>query len=1019
MRKLLTTICFLLLLFINVHAQDVTYSGASPCGAAAVSGTFTVPCNVSALTIQVYGGGGGAGGGGGGSNGGLFNTRGGGGGGGGAYTTISINVVPGSTFSYSIGSGGCGGSNGGDGSGGGNGSAGGNTSFSGTAAGGVPVNLVANGGARGTGGSGTGGSNGSGGAGGTASGGSTNTSGTAGSSGSGANGGAGGSGGGPSGGAGGASTAASGNQYGGAGAGGGDSPGGRGAAGVIFITYTTTTPLPVAPTTSSVAPTCSAAGSSSISNYDASATYVFIPVGPTVGAGGAITGMVTGTSYTVAAQIGGCTSSASPAFSNAPQTAPPAIPTIVATPSTCAAASGSTISNYNASYTYSFVPTGPTVGAGGLIAGMVTGTSYTVEANDGSCTSNTSASFSNSPALPVPAIPSLTSTPATCTLVGSSAISNYDPSVTYIFSPVGPAVGAGGAITGMVTSTSYTVVAQLGTCSSSASSSFSNAPPTTPPAIPTVATSPPTCSADAISTISNYNAAYTYSFVPAGPSVGAGGLIAGMVIGTSYTVEANDGSCSSNVSSAFSNTQALAVPAIPTIASTPATCSAEGSSTVSNYDPSLTYVFSPLGPSVGAGGAITGMLTGTSYTIVANNANCSSSPSSSFSNSAIVPPPAVPIVSTLLPTCIADGSSTVSNYNATLSYVFTPSGPSVGAGGAITGMSIGTNYTVEASDGTCLSGVSATFSNSAQFPTPTASISGALTYCVGSNTTLTAGGGVNYIWTDGGGAVISNNAAVSVTQGAYTVEVISADNCSATASANVTESTSLNTTISGVTAYCPGTNTTLTATGGTGYLWSNGKTTDTVIVAAGTYSVTATDAGCTGSATATVTTYTVPAFELGPNILSCEDSIVSISAASGFTNYQWTNGTAAQTINPTTAGVYTVTVTDANGCEQSDSISVSFKPCENYTFYIPNAFTPNQDGKNDLFQYYFQGVKYFEMKIFNRWGEKVFESYNEQQYWDGQFKNKACSPGVYSYMLNVVNLNNVSDKIKGTVTLIR
>ncbi len=99
MRKLLTTICFLLLLFINVHAQDVTYSGASPCGAAAVSGTFTVPCNVSALTIQVYGGGGGAGGGGGGSNGGLFNTRGGGGGGGGAYTTITINVVPGSTFS--------------------------------------------------------------------------------------------------------------------------------------------------------------------------------------------------------------------------------------------------------------------------------------------------------------------------------------------------------------------------------------------------------------------------------------------------------------------------------------------------------------------------------------------------------------------------------------------------------------------------------------------------------------------------------------------------------------------------------------------------------------------------------------------------------------------------------------------------------------------------------------------------------------------------------------------------------
>jgi hypothetical protein len=323
MRNFFTSLCVFLLVFKTTYAQDVTYSGAVSCGAAAVSGTFTVPCNVSALTIQVYGGGGGAGGGGGGSNGGLFNTRGGGGGGGGAYTTISINVVPGSTFSYSVGAGGCGGSNGGDGSGGGNGSAGGNTSFTGTAAGGVPVNLVANGGARGTGGSGTGGSNGSGGAGGTASGGSTNTSGTAGSSGSGANGGAGGSGGGPSGGAGGASTAASGNQYGGAGAGGGDSPGGRGAAGVIFITYTATTPLPVVPTTCNSSPNMYYCRQQLHLELRCKRSPMCLsPVGPTVAAGGAITGMVTGTSYTVAAQIGGCTSSASPAFSNAPQTAP-------------------------------------------------------------------------------------------------------------------------------------------------------------------------------------------------------------------------------------------------------------------------------------------------------------------------------------------------------------------------------------------------------------------------------------------------------------------------------------------------------------------------------------------------------------------------------------------------------------------------------------------------------------------------------------------------------------------------
>jgi hypothetical protein len=142
MKKLLLAV-FSLLLVINIlSAQDVTLSGAAACNAAAVSGTWTVPCGVTSITVAVYGGGGGAGGGGGGSNGGLFNTRGGGGAGGGGYTTITINVVPGSSFSYSVGSGGCGGSNGGDGSSGGNGTNGGNSTFTGTATGGTPVNLV-------------------------------------------------------------------------------------------------------------------------------------------------------------------------------------------------------------------------------------------------------------------------------------------------------------------------------------------------------------------------------------------------------------------------------------------------------------------------------------------------------------------------------------------------------------------------------------------------------------------------------------------------------------------------------------------------------------------------------------------------------------------------------------------------------------------------------------------------------------------------------------------------------------
>ncbi|MEZ4854396.1 hypothetical protein [Flavobacterium sp.] len=87
---------------------------------------------------------------------------------------------------------------------------------------------------------------------------------------------------------------------------------------------------------------------------------------------------------------------------------------------------------------------------------------------------------------------------------------------------------------------------------------------------------------------------FTYAFTPNdGTSVGAGGVISGMVIGTSYTVTASNGSCTSGSSLSFSNAAMLTTPDVPTISTTPPSCSAEGSSTISNYDPMFTYAFMP------------------------------------------------------------------------------------------------------------------------------------------------------------------------------------------------------------------------------------------------------------------------------------------------------------------------------------------------------------------------------------------------------------------------------------------
>ncbi|MFN8292968.1 MAG: gliding motility-associated C-terminal domain-containing protein [Chitinophagales bacterium] len=1118
MMKNFFTLSSFLLAYNILCSQDVTVPGSGSCNGGAVNGTWTVPCTVTSVTIEVYGGGGGGGGSSDGSNGGVFckENKGGGGGGGGGYSTITINVTPGSAFTYSVGSGGCGGGGAGECSNGDNGNDGNRTTFSGTDANGTAISLIANGGQGGRrGNSGSGGASGGPSAGGTASGGSTNQTGTGGAAAQPKGsyvGGAGGAAAGPNGGVGGTAGASAnggpGGQYGG-GAGGGagsnDQGGGAGGRGGLLITYGNTIPPATAPTISSTPPTCLNPGSSTISNYASGITYVFTPTGPTVGAGGAITGMVTGTSYTVVAGTGACASPPSASFSNAPASAPPAVPTTTSIPPSCGADGSTTISNYNASYTYTFTPAGPSVGAGGAITGMTVGTSYTVTASDGSCNSTASTSFSNAAQLAAPATPTITATPPTCAVPGSSAIGNYVATNTYTFTPAGPSVGAGGAITGMTIGTSYTVVTNDGTCNSLASVSFSNAATTPPPVAPTITTTPPTCSADGSSTVSNYVATYTYTFTPTGPTVGAGGAITGMTAGTSYTVSASDGTCNSSASTAFSNAAQLAAPATPTITATPPTCMADGSSTISNYVATNTYTFTPVGPTVGAGGAITGMTVGTSYTVETNDGTCPSQPSTAFSNTAATTPPVAPTITTTPSTCAADGSSTIDNYNAAYTYTFTPVGPSVGAAGVVTGATAGTSYTVIANDGSCNSQPSASFSNSAQLPAPIVSVSGALSYCIGANTTLTANGGAGYVWNDAGN---STTASITVTQGSYTVTASDANGCTATATATVTESTPPTITFSGALSYCSGNNTTVTANGGTGYTWSNGATTAANTVTQGTYTVTVSNAaGCTNVDNVTITEDPTPvaaftyqatcageevlftnqstgastyAWSFGNNasstdlnpsttyttggtysvtlvateqncsntvtqsvtvsnkpvadfsaeklrLLQLEEPLILHNNSTGATNWLWTFGdsTTSGEFEPThiyqSKGVYSVTLVAFNvgGCADTLTKTAWVTVTERPALYVPNLFSPNDDGSNDIFKIEGGGFKKLELKIFNRWGEKIFETENAAFGWDGYVGGEKAEPGIYVYHLSVTYETLNTQKISGTIILMR
>ncbi|WP_317192561.1 T9SS type B sorting domain-containing protein [Flavobacterium branchiicola] len=227
------------------------------------------------------------------------------------------------------------------------------------------------------------------------------------------------------------------------------------------------------------------------------------------------------------------------------------------------------------------------------------------------------------------------------------------------------------------------------------------------PDVPTITATAATCSANGISTISNYVSGTVYTFDPAGPSVDNTGLISGMIVGTSYKVTAGNGSCTSASSNSFSNAVKLVTPDVPTITATAPTCSANGISTISNYVSGTVYTFDPAGPSVDNAGLISGMIVGTSYKVTAGNGSCTSASLNSFSNAAKLITPDVPTITSInqLTCSVNTGSFTISNYNNSYSYTITPAGATLDALTGIVTAPVGT-YDVTATLSNCTSGIS-------------------------------------------------------------------------------------------------------------------------------------------------------------------------------------------------------------------------------------------------------------------------------------------------------------------------
>lgn len=187
------------------------------------------------------------------------------------------------------------------------------------------------------------------------------------------------------------------------------------------------------------------------------------------------------------------------------------------------------------------------------------------------------------------------------------------------------------------------------------------------------------------------------------------------------------------------------------------------------------------------------------------------------------------------------------------------------------------------------------------------------------------------------------------------------------------------------------------------YHWSTGDTTASISVTnGGLYWLSAKDR-CDAAVLSDSFRLTIKAAaiaELGRDLMKCEDTLLVLHATGcADCNYAWSNGSRQSFISIEDPGTYWLRIDNSNGCHSTDTVTISQTKCH-CTLYIPNAFTPNQDGLNDLFKpLYHCDIEEYSFRIFNRWGELLYESNDPAEGWNGLYQGHPVKQDIYSYQL--------------------
>jgi gliding motility-associated-like protein len=315
---------------------------------------------------------------------------------------------------------------------------------------------------------------------------------------------------------------------------------------------------------------------------------------------------------------------------------------------------------------------------------------------------------------------------------------------------------------------------------------------------------------------------------------------------------------------------------------------------------------------------------------------------------------------------------------------------------------------------------------------PAPSLNADTTICYLDQILLSASGGQTYSWYPNASVVnlTGSNTVTNITN-SQMIYVDVTNGCGTKTDSIYITVVEVIPTINPDTIICPGDTALLYADGGTSYLWTpaetvfqpNDQQTGAVPVTSTTYAVTVTNSiGCSSNTTTNVSLYLLPEVNAGGFINALYGSQVQLNGTTNATTFVWSSAdtlSCTNCLNPVVIPFenesYVLTVEDLNGCINSDTVLVTIDG----TLYVPNAFTPNGDGFNDIFDIKGEEISSFQLRVFDRWGLLIFESNSLNNQWDGSYNGQPVQMDVYVWKVEYTDYQRNSEKRMGHVSVVK